>query len=155
MPPLNLLPSEICFHILQHLSRKDVGECIRLCKSWSQPSLEEYYKKVTLSSRKIEFLKPRQFLKEGDQDYQHLEHGKWTAELEIYDQYYEDGGEDDTYDDDEMERLLILQQKNAKLEKEEFLHLLSFMKNLKKINFAEIVHSPHYMDIKEGLHGKG
>lgn len=147
MPSLKLLPSEICFHILQLLPRKDVGEYITLCKSWYQPFLEEYYKKIRLSSKKIEFLKASLFLKREDDGFQQLEHGKCIIELEIYDKYKSQEG-NDRHD---MDLLAQLQQVNAKLEKEEFLHLLSFLNNLKILDLAKTVHSDHYMAILQQL----
>lgn len=54
--------------------------------------------------------------------------------------------------DEDMGRVAQLQQQeNTKLEKEEFLHLLSFLKNVKKLDLSKSMHSAYYMDILQQL----
>lgn len=56
MVTIKQLPYEICDQILQFASKKDVFECMTLCKTWHQAATEAFYKEITIQQSDILYL---------------------------------------------------------------------------------------------------
>lgn len=72
------LPAEVCRTIFNNLERKDVKECRFVCKSWFKYTSQEYWKEVSIYSKRITDLK--KLLKSKDR-HQFLKYGRWIQTL--------------------------------------------------------------------------
>ncbi|KAI9261282.1 hypothetical protein EDC94DRAFT_648694 [Helicostylum pulchrum] len=157
------LPAEVCRTIFNNLEKKDIFECLFVCKSWCTYASQIYWKEVSIYSKRITDVK--KFLESTDR-HQYFKYGSLTRTLlfepmpdtgnkyrdenqpEEYDSDHEEeepGQEESLLENFNMHQITQLTRYFQIYKILKYLHLLLYseLKHLKKIS---IIKNPSFFD---------
>lgn len=132
------VPNEIYLKIFKQVAKRDLVNCVLVCKSWSTPANQTLHTNVHLKGNDVLFIQSE--LSQQDQD-QHpfFRQGRWTKSLGIW------------FDEDDDDDILA---DSAQFGEAEFCTLLSYLPNLKRLDMTGSSHSLFYLQYLKKIDSK-